>query len=172
MDLKKVSPGKIPKQINVFIEIPQGTSVKYELDKESGLLVVDRFIYTSSVYPCNYGFIPNTLADDGDPLDVLVIATLPVQAGALISCRPIGLLQMEDESGIDTKIISIPIEKVDPFFAHIKNIEDLDESTKERIKYFFKRYKDLDPDKWSKVQNFKNKEAAYKEIKIAVKKKK
>lgn len=169
MEFNKITAGrKIPQEINVLIEIPQGSSVKYELDKTAGLMVVDRFIHTASVYPYNYGFIPHSLAEDGDPLDVMVISSQPVESGVVIRSRPIGLLQMEDEKGIDTKIIAVPVDAVDPFFTHIQDIGDVDEATKHKIKFFFMRYKELDKNRWSKVQNFENREEAYKEIKKSV----
>lgn len=169
MEFKKITCGKnVPKEINVLIEIPQGSSVKYELNKEAGLMEVDRFIYSSSVYPYNYGFIPHTLAEDGDPLDVLVISSQPVESGVIIRSRPVGLLQMEDEKGIDMKIIAVPVEAVDPFYAHVQDIGDVDEATKHRIKFFFKRYKELDKNRWTKVENFVNRDEAYKEIKKSV----
>ena len=169
MEFKKITAGKkIPQEINVLVEIPQGSSVKYELDKEAGLMVVDRFIHASSVYPYNYGFIPHSLSEDGDPLDVLVISSQPVESGVVIRSRPVGLLQMEDEKGIDTKIIAVPVEDVDPFFAHIQDINDVDKATKDKIKFFFMRYKELDKNRWSKVRNFENRESAYSEIKKSV----
>ncbi|MFA6918864.1 MAG: inorganic diphosphatase [Patescibacteria group bacterium] len=169
MEFKKITAGKkIPQEINVLIEIPQGSSVKYELNKEAGLMEVDRFIHSASVYPYNYGFIPHSLSEDGDPLDVLVISSQPVESGVIIRSRPVGLLQMEDEKGIDTKIIAVPIESVDPFFVHIQDIEDIDKATKDRIKFFFMRYKELDKNRWTKVRNFENKEAAFLEIKRSI----
>lgn len=153
------------KEINVFIEIPQGSFVKYEVDQKKGILVVDRFISTAMGYPFNYGYVPNTKAKDGDPVDVIVISTYPVQAGAILPSRAIGMLQMEDEAGEDNKIIAVPTQKVDPFYAHIKNLADLNEATKKMIKHFFENYKKIEPNKWVKVNNFLDKEAAYKEIK-------
>lgn len=163
--IDKISSGKNPpKEINVLVEIPQNSSVKYELDEESGAMFVDRFLYTAMNYPFNYGFIPGTKADDGDPLDVLVISSLPVFSGAVIKSRPIGLLEMEDEAGLDNKIIAVPTEKIDPQFSEIKDIKDLNDSTKKKIKHFFETYKQLEPNKWVKVKNFLNREAAEKEI--------
>ncbi len=170
MNISKLSVGKNPPQeVNVFIEIPQGSSVKYELDKESGVIMVDRFNFTAMFYPFNYGFIPGTSAEDGDPTDVLVISSYPVQPGAVIPSRPIGMLEMEDEAGIDTKIIAVPTLKVDPFFSKINNINDLDEMTKQKIQHFFNHYKELEPNKWVKIKNFLGKEEAYKDIKKAMK---
>lgn len=166
MDLKKLSAGKNPPQeINVLIEIPQGSSIKYELDKDSGVLVVDRLLYTSMVYPFNYGFVPNTHTDDGDPVDVLLISSLPLAPGTLVAARPIGLLQMEDEAGIDNKVLAVPTEKIDPQFASVKNVEDLNDHLKQRIKHFFENYKTLEPGKWVKIKEFLNKDKAEEEIK-------
>lgn len=161
-----ISTGKNPpEEVNVFIEIPQGSSIKYELDKENNVIVVDRFNYTAMNYPFNYGFIPNTSAEDGDPVDVLVISTYPVHPGTVIPSRPIGMLEMEDEAGIDTKILAVPTTKVDPFYSHIKDINDLDDALKEKIKHFFDHYKEIEPGKWVKTKAFLPKEKAYKSIK-------
>jgi len=166
MDISKLPTGKNPpKEINVIIEIPQGSSINYELDKKSGLIFVDRFSYTAMFYPFNYGFIPNTNAEDGDPTDVLVISSYSVAPGSVIPVRPIGMLEMEDEAGIDTKIIGVPTKKVDPFLSHIEDISDLDETTKKKIKHFFDQYKEIEPNKWEKTKDFISKEKAYEEIK-------
>ena len=131
MNIQKLSAGKnVPEEVNVFIEIPQGSSVKYELDKESGVVMVDRFNFTAMFYPFNYGFIPGTSAEDGDPTDVLVISSYSVQPGTVIPVRPIGMLEMEDEAGIDTKIIPVPTVKVDPFFRKSNDGADLDEMSR------------------------------------------
>ncbi|PIZ45333.1 inorganic diphosphatase [Candidatus Wolfebacteria bacterium CG_4_10_14_0_2_um_filter_39_18] len=165
MMIDKISSGKNPpKEINVFVEIPQNSSVKYELDKDSGAIFVDRFLYTAMSYPFNYGFIPQTHAEDNDPVDVLVISSLPVFSGAVIAARPIGILEMEDEAGLDNKIIAVPTEKIDPQFSEIKDVKDLNEDTKKKIKHFFETYKQLEPNKWVKVRNFLDREAAEKEI--------
>ena len=170
MQIQKLSVGKNPPQeVNVFIEIPQGSSVKYELDSESGIIMVDRFNFTAMFYPFNYGFIPGTSAEDGDPADVLVISSYPVQPGTVIPSRPIAMLEMEEEAGIDTKIIAVPTLKVDPFFSKINNINDLDEMTKQKIQHFFNHYKELEPNKWVKIKNFLSKEEAFKAIKKAIK---
>jgi inorganic pyrophosphatase len=152
------------KEFKVFIEISKGSSVKYEIDHTTGVLIVDRFIFTAMGYPFNYGYLPNTHAQDGDPLDVVVISTYPVQPGALLECRVIGLLEMEDEKGLDNKVIAVPSKKIDPFYASIQDISDLNDATKNLIKHFFESYKELEPGKWTKVTNFLDKEAAYKEI--------
>lgn len=170
MNLSKLSAGKNPPvEVNVFVEIPQGASVKYELDKESGTIMVDRFSYTAMFYPFNYGFIPQTSAEDGDPVDVLVISTYPVAPGTVIPSRPIGMLEMEDEEGIDTKILAVPTKKVDPFMAHIEDVTDLDETTKKKIQHFFNHYKELEPNKWVKTKNFLGKDKAFESIKKSIK---
>jgi inorganic pyrophosphatase len=170
MDIQKIKAGKNPPEdINVFVEIPQGSQIKYELNKESGALEVDRFLYTSTYYPFNYGFVPNTLTDDGDPIDVLVVSSLAVHPGTVISARPIGILEMEDEAGIDWKIIAVPKEKIDPMYAKVKDVSDLDDFTKSKIKHFFEVYKQLEPGKWVKTKDFLNSERAKEEIKKSLK---
>jgi len=171
MDITKLSAGKNPEkgEVNVFIEIPQGSSIKYEIDKESGVIMVDRFAYTAMFYPFNYGFVPQTSAEDGDAVDVLVISTYAVAPGTVIPSRVIGMLEMEDEEGIDTKILAVPTVKVDPFFAKINSIDDLDEVTKKKIQHFFNHYKELEPNKWVKTKNFLSKEKAIESIKKAMK---
>jgi len=170
MDIKKMSVGKNPPQeVNVFIEIPQGSAIKYELDKESGVIMVDRFGYTAMFEPFNYGFVPNTASEDGDPIDVVVLSTYSVSPGIMIPVRPIVMLEMEDEAGIDTKIIAVPTKKVDPFLAYIEDINDLDNATKDKIKHYFDHYKELEPKKWVKTRNFLGKENAYKAIEKAMK---
>ncbi len=158
-----------PSEINVYVEIPQGSSIKYELDKETGVIFVDRFNYTSMVYPCNYGFIPGTSAEDGDPVDVLVLSSQSVQPGTVIPCRPIGLLEMTDEAGIDTKILAVPTVKVDPFYKNVTDISDLDEMLKQKIKHFFDHYKEIEPNKWVKTKDFLGKEKAEEAIKKGMK---
>lgn len=153
MDLKKLSPGKnVPHEVNVVIEIPQGgVPVKYEVDKESGVLFVDRFLYTAMYYPGNYGFIPQTLSGDGDPCDVLVVGQMPVVPGAVIPSRPVGALLMEDESGQDEKIIAVPVDKLHPFYSDATSYKDLPPIVCEQISHFFQHYKDLEKDKWVKI---------------------
>lgn len=170
MNNQKLSPGKNPpEEVNVFIEIPQGSSIKYELDKETGVIMVDRFSYTAMFYPFNYGFIPKTSAEDGDPVDVLVISTYPVHPGTVIPSRPIGMLEMEDEAGIDTKILAVPTAKVDPFFSKINDVSDLDEATKKKIQHFFNHYKELEPGKWVKTKEFLSRDKAFEAIKKSIK---
>lgn len=166
MGLTKIPAGKNPPEdIYVVIEIPQGSSIKYEVDKKSGAVFVDRFLFTAMYYPFNYGFIPNTLAEDGDPTDVLVISSQPVVPGSVIRSRPIGMLEMEDEEGIDTKIIAIPVSKLDRSFDNINDVNDLPEATLEKIKHFFEHYKELEKGKWVKVKEFKSAETAKEAIK-------
>ena len=169
MDLSKIPAGKNPPEdIYVVIEIPQGSSIKYEVDKESGAVFVDRFLFTAMYYPFNYGFIPNTLAEDGDPTDVLVISSQPVVPGSVIRSRPIGMLEMEDEEGIDTKIIAVPVSKLDKTFDDIKEVSDLPQATLDKIKHFFEHYKELEPGKWVKVREFKSSEVAKEDIKKSI----
>ena len=167
-----VLPGKNPPEhINVFIEIPQGSSIKYELDKESGVVFVDRFLYTAFSYPFNYGFIPGSMAQDGDPVDVLVMSSQSVATGTVIPSCPIGMLEMEDEEGIDTKIIAVPTAKVDPLYGIWKDIIDVPQALKDRIKHFFEHYKELEPGKWVKIKDWKNKAAALEDIRQGLNKK-
>ena len=158
--------------INVVIEITGGNSggspVKYEFDKDSGGIFVDRIVNTSMFYPCNYGFIPNTLHADGDPTDVLVIMDIPLQPGVVIPCRPIGVLKMEDDGGMDDKIIAVPIEKVDPFQSFIQDLNDLPEKVQQRISHFFEHYKDLEKGKWVKLLGWGNKAEALEIIKKSI----
>jgi len=153
MDISKLSIGKSPPDIiNAVIEIPQGAApIKYEIDKDSGALMVDRFMSTAMFYPANYGFVPHTLSGDGDPCDVLVITHIPVATGSVIPCRPIGVLLMKDESGQDEKIIAVPTEKINPFTAHVKSCADLPPILLEQIEHFFKHYKDLEKGKWVEI---------------------
>jgi len=161
MDVSKIAAGRdVPHDINVVIEIPQGSGVKYEIDKESGALVVDRVVFTPMTYPAAYGFIPNTLADDGDPADALVLIPVAVVPGAVIRARPIGLLKMEDEAGQDEKIVCVPHDKVHPQYTDITEIDQLPAITRDTIKHFFEHYKDLEKGKWVKITGWANREAA------------
>lgn len=170
MDIKKLPVGKnAPEEVNVYVEIPQGVSVKYELDKESGLIFVDRFLYTEMDYPFNYGFVPGTLAADGDPVDILVLSSKPVVPGTVIPSRPIGMLEMEDEAGIDNKVIAVPLLKIDQKFKDYNDVSDIPAKIKDEIKYFFENYKKSEPGKWVKVRNWKDKKTAIAEIKSAIK---
>lgn len=160
MDLSKIEVGSNPDKLNVVIEIPYGSNIKYEIDKDSGAVVVDRVMYSAMFYPANYGFVPNTLSDDGDPADVLVINEYPLQAGSVIKARLIGVLIMEDESGMDEKLIAVPVSKIDPRYDNIKSLEDLPKITLDRIKNFFETYKMLEPNKWVKVKEYRDLESA------------
>lgn len=161
MDVTKLSTGKNPPHdINVVIEIPQGSSVKYEVDKESGAVIVDRFLFTPMAYPAAYGFVPGTLADDGDPSDALVLVPAQVVPGAVIRARPIGVLFMEDESGQDEKLICVPHDKISLVFTEVKEMDDLPKITRDMIEHFFTRYKDLEPGKWVKVVRWGDKAEA------------
>jgi inorganic pyrophosphatase len=170
MDITKIKSQKTPAEINVLIEIPKDSNIKYELDKESGAVMVDRFLYTAMNYPFNYGFVPGTLADDGDPLDVLVLSEYSVVPASVIPSKAIGLLEMEDEAGIDTKIIAVPKEKIDPVFGAYNDIEEIPAAIKEKIKHFFENYKTLEPGKWVKVKNWQGREVALKAIEKSIKK--
>ncbi|MFY9590004.1 inorganic diphosphatase [Rickettsia endosymbiont of Halotydeus destructor] len=157
MLIDKIKAKPTDNEINVIIEIPMNDKpIKYEFDKESGAIFVDRFMQSSMSYPCNYGFIPHTLSNDGDPVDVLVIAHYPVIPACVIKCRPIGVLMMEDESGLDEKIIAVPTSKLDITFDNIKELDDISDMLKKRIVHFFEHYKDLEKGKWVKVTGFEN----------------
>jgi inorganic pyrophosphatase len=168
MDITKISVGENPEKINAVIEIPYGSNVKYEIDKDSGAVVVDRVLYSAMFYPANYGFVANTLAEDGDPADILVLNEYPVQAGSVIKCRLIGVLVMEDEAGMDEKLLAVPVSKIDPRYDDIKTMDDLPKATLDKIKNFFETYKMLEPNKWVKVKDFKGKEEATKILQDAI----
>lgn len=158
-----------PEDVNVIIEVPVGGHpIKYELDKDSGTLVVDRFLYTPMTYPGNYGFVPHTLSDDGDPIDVLVCNTRPLVPGCVINVRPIGVLIMEDNSGEDEKIIAVPAPTVTQRYEHVHDVSDLPEITVKQIQHFFEHYKDLEPGKWVKIGDWKGAEAARELIVAAI----
>jgi len=166
MLINNVSIGKNPpEEVNCIIEVPiGGEPIKYEMDKESGALVVDRFLYTSMRYPGNYGFIPHTLSDDGDPCDVIVANTRAIVPGAIMSVRPVGVLFMEDEAGGDEKILAVPAAKLTRRYENVHNYTDLPQITLDQIQHFFERYKDLEPGKWVKVVRWGNAEEAQKLI--------
>ncbi|WLQ12206.1 inorganic diphosphatase [Hahella aquimaris] len=169
MNFDNISAGKeLPDDINVVIEIPaQSSPIKYEIDKDSGAVVVDRFMATPMFYPCNYGFIPHTLSDDGDPLDVLVVAPYPIQPGAVIRCRPIGVLNMTDEAGEDAKLLAVPHSKLTPLYKSVNEPTDLPELLIKQIEHFFENYKDLEEGKWVKISGWADREAARQAIRDA-----
>ncbi|MBN2689375.1 MAG: inorganic diphosphatase [Gammaproteobacteria bacterium] len=166
MENNKLTPGKnVPYEINVVIEIPAySPPVKYEVDKDTGALFVNRFMATAMRYPCNYGYIPGTLADDGDPLDVVVISPFSLFNGVVIRSRPIGLLKMQDESGEDSKVIAVPHSDLTDLYSDVKTHEDLPRSQLYTIRHFFEHYKDLEPGKWVEVDGWVGLEDTYKEI--------
>lgn len=168
MDLQKINPC-VDGYINAVIEIPYASSIKYEVDKDSGAILVDRVMYSAVYYPANYGFIPNTLADDGDPLDILVLGDYPIYPGCTIKSRLLGMLVMEDESGMDEKLISVPITKIDPTYNAIHSLNDIPKITLDRIKNFFETYKLLEPNKWVKVKSYEDLNAAKQVLDKAIK---
>lgn len=170
MILDRVGPGKnVPEEINVIIEIPmRGDPVKYEVDKETGAMFVDRFLEVAMFYPCNYGYVPHTLGEDGDPVDVLVPTPVPLIPGAVIRCRPVGMLAMSDESGGDTKILAVPLDKLSKLTSHVEGPEDLPKQLLMSIQHFFEHYKDLDDGKWVKVEGWRGRESALQEIRDSV----
>ena len=170
MNLDRVHSGQdVPNDINVIIEIPSHSQpVKYEVDKESGAMFVDRFMSTAMFYPCNYGYVPHTLSEDGDPVDVLVVTPNPLISGSVIRCRPVGLLKMEDESGIDAKVLAVPLEKLTPLYRDCRSPEDLPAPLLAQIAHFFEHYKDLEPNKWAKVQGWVGADAARDEIRASL----
>ncbi len=170
VDLKKVGAGRNPPwEVNVVIEVPlHGEPVKYELEKDSGAIFVDRFLHTAMRYPCNYGFIPQTLADDGDPVDVLVAARSPVVPGAVARARPIGVLIMKDEAGQDEKILSVPADDLHPYYADVTSYRDLPKILIDQIAHFFKHYKDLESDKWVEIERWGEADEAFRMIEKAI----
>jgi len=166
MNISKISAGDNPPDvINVIIEVPQHSDpVKYELDKESGAFFVDRFMHTPMHYPCNYGFVPNTLSEDGDPVDVLVATKFQLIVGCVIPCRPIGVLMMEDEAGMDAKVLAVPISKIKPVYDHVTDVDGMPDFLLDQIQHFFEHYKDLEKGKWVKVHGWEGVDAAKKEI--------
>ena len=156
---------KAPELVNVLIEVPLNSKVKYEFDKENEVITVDRFLYFDRGYPANYGFIPNTLSGDGDPVDVLVLSPEALNPGVVIVAKPIGMLETEDESGQDAKIVAVPTEKANPEFGKYNDVSELPDEIKKTIKYFFENYKKNEPGKWVKVKDWKGKDEALEEIK-------
>ncbi len=170
MNLEKIAIGKNPPEdINVIIEVPIGDEpIKYELDKDSGALFVDRFLFTPMRYPGNYGFVPHTLSGDGDPADVIIANTRPLMPGSVINCRPVGVLVMEDESGEDEKILAVPSSKISQRYDDVKDFGDLPEIVLKQIEHFFVHYKDLEPNKWVKIIGWKDAATAKKMLSEAV----
>ncbi|QWT46327.1 inorganic diphosphatase [Azospira inquinata] len=170
MNIDNLPIGKdVPNDFNVVIEIPaRAPGIKYELDKDSGAVVVDRFMSTPMHYPCNYGFIPKTLSDDGDPVDVLVVTPYPLMPGVVVRCRPLGILNMEDEAGMDAKLIAVPVGKLTPIYDKVQTVDDLPDLLPKMIQHFFEHYKDLEPNKWVKVTGWGNLEDAKQEIQAGV----
>ncbi len=170
MNLDRVTSGRnLPDDFNVIIEIPQhGEPIKYEMDKETGAMFVDRFMSTAMHYPCNYGYIPHTLSEDGDPVDVLVITPVPLITGVVVRCRPVGVLKMTDEAGADSKLIAVPIDKLCGLYKAVHKPEDLPSLTLNQIAHFFEHYKDLEPGKWVKVQGWGGADNARAEISAGV----
>ncbi len=166
MSLDRVPAGRdIPNDFNVIVEIPaHGEPIKYEVDKDSGAMFVDRFMSTAMHYPCNYGYIPHTLSEDGDPVDVLVITPIPLITGVVVRCRPVGMLKMADEAGEDAKLLAVPVDKLTNLYRDIESPRDLPESMLNQISHFFEHYKDLEAGKWVKVQGWVGAEEAKAEI--------
>jgi inorganic pyrophosphatase len=166
MNLERVNSGKnVPEDFNVIIEIPMNADpIKYEVDKKTGALFVDRFMMTAMHYPCNYGYIPHTLAPDGDPVDVLVVTPFAVTTGAVIRCRALGVLKMQDEAGGDSKLVAVPIDKILPIYKHWQKVEDMAPERLAQIQHFFEHYKDLEPGKWVKVLGWGGIDEAKQEI--------
>ncbi len=171
MSLHNVTPGdKVPDEFNVIIEIPMNADpIKYEVDEDTGAIFVDRFMATSMHYPTNYGYIPQTLADDGDPVDVLVITPVPLLPGVVVTCRALGMLRMDDEAGGDNKLIAVPIDKILSIYTQWKTPQDLNPMRLKTIQHFFEHYKDLEVGKWVKVLGWEGVEAAKEEIRTGMK---
>ncbi len=162
MDITKIPTGvNPPEDVNVIIEVPLGGEpIKYEIDKASGAMFVDRFLYTAMHYPCNYGFLPHTLSGDGDPVDVMVIGNRALVPGAVVRARPIGVLMMEDEAGLDEKLLAVPHQALTQYYGNIRSWDDVQPILLERISHFFDHYKDLEPDKWVKILGWEPREKA------------
>ena len=166
MSLNDVTSGRdVPNDFNVIIEIPMNADpIKYEVDKESGAIFVDRFMGTAMHYPCNYGYVPKTISDDGDPVDVLVITPFALIPGVVVRCRPLGMLKMSDEAGGDAKVLAVPVDKVLPIYSHWQKPEDLNDLRLQQIQHFFEHYKDLEKGKWVKIEGWAGPEEAKAEI--------
>ena len=170
MGLMEIASGRdVPNEINVIIEIPmRGEPVKYEVDKETGSMFVDRFMTTAMFYPTNYGYIPQTLSEDGDPVDVLVVTPVPLISGAVIRCRVVGVMKMTDESGVDAKLLAVPINKVSKMYQNVQTYLDLPQPLLLSLEHFFKHYKDLEEGKWVKIEGWDGPDAAHREIMSSV----
>lgn len=170
MNLDRVTSGRdLPNDFNVIIEIPMhGDPIKYEVDKETGAMFVDRFMSTAMHYPCNYGYIPHTLSEDGDPVDVLVVTPVALITGVVVRCRPVGMLKMSDEAGVDAKLIAVPVDKLCAIYKDVKKPEDLSPMLLAQISHFFEHYKDLEPNKWVKVEGWVGVDGAKAEIMAGV----
>jgi len=170
VNLDRVGPGKnFPNEINVVVEIPAHSDpVKYELDKDTGAMFVDRFMTTAMHYPCNYGYVPHTLSKDGDPVDVMVVTTYPLISGSVIQCRPVGVLKMTDESGDDAKILAVPTDKLSQMYRSVQDFRDMPGVILEQIAHFFEHYKDLDEGKWVRVYGWGGVDEAKEEILASV----
>lgn len=166
MGLKNIPVGKdVPNNVNVIIEIPMnGAPVKYEVDKETGALFVDRFMTTAMFYPTNYGYVPQTLSLDGDPVDVLVVSPYPLLSGSVIPCRPVGMLKMTDESGEDAKVLAVPVDKLSQLYRNVESYRDLPQPLLLSIEHFFAHYKDLEEGKWVRIDGWQDISAAHQEI--------
>ena len=170
MSLHLVPAGNnVPDDVNVVIEIPLNSpAIKYEVDKDSGAIFVDRMLKTAMHYPCNYGYVPDTLCGDGDPVDVLVVMPLPVLPGCVVTCRPVGMLRMTDEAGEDAKVIAVPTDDVTGYYRNVKDVSDLPEVLLDQIAHFFDHYKDLERNKWVKIEGWEGVDSARQEINEAV----
>lgn len=165
MGLADITAGKVPDEMNVIIEIPaNSTPIKYEVDKDTSTVWVDRFMATAMFYPANYGFVNQTLGLDGDPVDVLVITPYPLQAGVVIRCRPVAVLNMSDDGGQDAKVIAVPVDKLTPIYKDVKDLADVPVLLKAQIQHFFEHYKDLEPGKWVKIEGWGDVNAAKQEL--------
>ncbi len=166
MNLDRVTPGQnIPDEINVIIEIPSHSEpVKYEVDKQTGAMFVDRFMTTAMYYPCNYGYVPHTLSEDGDPVDVLVVTPVPLISGSVITCRPVDILEMTDEAGKDGKILAVPTNSLSNLYTHVQTAQDLSSNLLAQISHFFEHYKDLESNKWVRIEGWAGMDQARAEI--------
>ena len=170
MNLDRVTPGdKAPDEINVIIEIPSHSEpVKYEVDKKTGAMFVDRFMTTAMYYPCNYGYVPHTLSEDGDPVDVLVVTPVPLISGSVITCRPVDMLEMTDEAGRDGKVLAVPTDDLSNLYTHVRTADDLTPNLLAQIAHFFEHYKDLESNKWVRIEGWKGPEQARAEIRDSI----